>query len=188
LNCLVVEDQTILLDLLASVVGSFAEILNVYKADCIRQALEHSKSQALDIAILDLALPDGEGSALGEHLLQHHPAIKLIILSGSAQQFICPTSLEAAIYGVIDKTDAFEALRHCLNSIIQPVHQQLTGRQQQVYALLGEGKSTKEIAVILGSSPATVETHRKAIAQRLHLSGAELIHAATLNQHVDSID
>ena len=188
MNCLVVEDQTILLDLLASIVSSFAEISNVAKADCVLQALEHSQRLSLDLAILDLALPDGEGSTLGEQLLEQHPAIKLIILSGSAQEFLCPHSLEAAICGVIDKTDAFDALRHCLNSIIQPLHHQLTRRQQQIYALLGEGKSTKEIASALNCSPATVETHRKAIAQHLQLSGAELIHAATLNQHVDSID
>ena len=188
MNCLVIDDQRIFLDLLASLVESFPEIENVAKAYCVQTAKEISERQNVDIAIIDLSLPDGDGTDLATTLVNNHPDIQLIILSGSAQEFICPSDLQHAIRGVIDKTDAFEALRHCLNTIIQPAHQMLTQRQKEIYALIGEGKSNKEIAQQLGSAPSTVETHRKAIAQRLNLSGAELIRAATLNQQLQNID
>lgn len=187
MRCLLVEDQTILLDLLASVVESFPEITEVVKADCITSAEAQAFEIPLDLGILDLHLPDGEGSTLATRLLERHPQIQLIILSGSAQEFLCPPELRTAIRGVIDKSDALNALRHCLATLIQPAHEALTARQKQIYTLIGEGKTTKEIAQLLGSSPSTVETHRKAIAQHLNLSGAELIRAAALHQHIQSI-
>ena len=187
MHCLVVEDQTILLDLLAAVVESFPEITTVLKANCVQTATTLSQSEPLEIAILDLQLPDGDGQDLGLQLVEQHPEIQLIILSGSAQEFICPQPLRPSIRAVIDKTDAFHALRQCLNTIIQPAHQELTERQKQIYALIGEGKSTKEIAQILDSAVSTIETHRKAIAKNLNLSGAELVRAAALSQHLQNI-
>lgn len=188
MNCLVIDDQTIFLDLLASLLKSFPEIERVAKADCIKSAEALSERETFDIAIIDLILPDGDGCDLATTLMQKHPNIQLIILSGSAQEFICPIHLQNSICGIIDKADAFESLRNCLNSIIKPAHQSLTQRQKEIYALMGEGKSNKEIAQQLGSAPSTVETHRKAIAQRLNLSGAELIRAAALNQQLQNID
>jgi DNA-binding CsgD family transcriptional regulator len=43
----------------------------------------------------------------------------------------------------------------------------LTARQRETLQLIAEGKSTKEIAVILGLSVKTVETHRKELMERL---------------------
>ena len=184
MNCLVIDDQTIFLDLLASLVESFPEIAKVSKADGVQAALAVAGQQKLDLAIVDLVLPDGDGVALATNLVQQHPQIQLIILSGCAQEFICPRNLIKSIRGVIDKADAFEALRDCLTNIIQPVHQTLTPRQKEIYKLIGKGKSNKEIAQHLGTSIATVETHRKAIAKHMQLSGAELIRAAALNQQL----
>ena len=184
MHCLVIDDQTIFLDLLASLVESFPEIAKVSKAEGLQTALAISGQQKLDLAIVDLVLPDGEGVALATSLVQQHPQIELIILSGCAQEFICPRNLIKSIRGVIDKADAFEALRDCLTNIIQPVHQTLTPRQKEIYKLIGKGKSNKEIAQHLGTSIATVETHRKAIAKHMQLSGAELIRAAALNQQL----
>ena len=188
MNCIVIDDQTIFLDLLASLVESFPEIESVAKADCVKAAETISARQKLDIAIVDLLLPDGKGRDLALTLVSQHPNIRLIILSASAQEFICPEELVNSVIGVVDKTDAFEALRHCLNIIIQPAHQTLTKRQKEIYALIGEGKSNKEIAKQLECAASTVETHRKAIAQHLNLSGAELIRAAALNKQLQNID
>ena len=184
MHCLVIDDQTIFLDLLASLVESFPEIAKVSKAEGLQTALAISGQQKLDLAIVDLVLPDGEGVALATSLVEQHPQIELIILSGCAQEFICPRNLIKSIRGVIDKADAFKALRDCLTNIIQPVHQTLTPRQKEIYKLIGKGKSNKEIAQHLGTSIATVETHRKAIAKHMQLSGAELIRAAALNQQL----
>ena len=188
MNCLVLEDQQIFLDLLGSMVESFTEISDVFKADSIEAASNISRHHKIDLAILDIYLPDGHCNDLAQHLVSQNPDIKIIILSGAAQEFVCPKMLKEAIYGIIDKTDAFDALRHCINAIVKPAHHELTQRQQIIYSLIGEGKTTKEIAKELGSAHSTIETHRKAIAQKLNVSGAELIRRAALTRTIQSIN
>ena len=80
MHCLVVEDQQILLDLLATIVDAFSEIATVSKATTCEQAIVISKDMPVDLAILDLHLPDGDGSELGLRLVQSNPSIKLIVL------------------------------------------------------------------------------------------------------------
>ena len=188
MQCLVVDDQRIFLDLLASLVESFPEVIAVAKADSVKSARAISTQQELDIAIIDLKLPDGNGAELATFLVEQHPDIKLIILSGAAQEYIYSAELENSLYGIVDKADAFDSLRLCLNKIISPAHRTLTERQQEIFYLIGEGKSNKQISKCLGCAPSTVETHRKAIAQRLNMSGAELIRAAALSQARQSIN
>ena len=126
MNCLVLEDQQILLDLLGSMVESFTEISDVFKADSIEAASNISHHHKIDLAILNIYLPDGHCNDLAQHLVSQNPDIKIIILSGAAQEFICPKSLKESIYGIIDKTDAFDALRHCINVIVKPAHHELS--------------------------------------------------------------
>ncbi|WP_186491925.1 response regulator transcription factor [Synechococcus sp. BIOS-U3-1] len=179
MNCLVIDDQTIFLDLLASLLKSFPEIESVAKADCIKSAEALSERETFDIAIIDLILPDGDGCDLATTLMQKHPNIQLIILSGSAQEFICPIHLQNSICGIIDKADAFESLRNCLNSIIKPAHQSLTQRQKEIYALMGEGKSNKEIAQQLGSASleALIQVQRNSC--ELYISGRRNVEAVS---------
>lgn len=169
-------------------VESFTEISHVFKANSIEAANNISDHHKIDLAILDIYLPDGHCNDLAKHLASQNLDIKIIILSGAAQEFICPENLKDAIYGIIDKTDAFDALRHCLNLIVKPAHHGLTKRQQTIFGLIGEGKTTKEIAIDLESAPSTIETHRKAIAQKLNVSGAELIRRAVLAQTTKNIN
>jgi DNA-binding CsgD family transcriptional regulator len=57
---------------------------------------------------------------------------------------------------------------------------QLTPRESEVLALLGEGKTSKEIASILNTAVATVASHRKSLCRKLNAhSVAELVHRAT---------
>ena len=182
------EDQQIFLDLLGSMVESFTEISDVFKANSIEAANNISDHHKIGLAILDIYLPDGQCHDLAQQLVSQNQNIKIIILSGAAQEFICPKSLKDSIYGIIDKTDTFDALRHCINHIVKPAHHELTQRQQTIYSLLGEGKTTKEIAKELGSAHSTIETHRKAIAQKLNVSGAELIRRAALTRTIQRIN
>ncbi len=57
----------------------------------------------------------------------------------------------------------------------------LSPRQQQVFDLIGKGKTTKEIAAILNLSTATIGNHRKSICRKLDIhSTAELVYRAAL--------
>ena len=52
----------------------------------------------------------------------------------------------------------------------------LTAREKEVLQLLAEGKSNKEVAVVLGVSPYTIESHRTNLMQKLNLHNtAEIV-------------
>ena len=133
-----------------------------------------------DLLVLDLALPDGDGLAVAEALQQRQPSAQVVVLSGQASSFVCPAHLQPLIRGVVDKTAAFSQLQQVLQRCLPHAPEPLTPRQQQIYCLIGQGLSNKEIARAAELSIATVETHRKAIAQKLGVSGAELVHQASL--------
>ena len=101
------------------------------------------------------------------------------MLSGQASSFVCPPELLSQICGVVDKTAAFQQLHQVFEQLVPQPIATLTPRQQEIYALIGRGLSNKEISKETALSIATVETHRKAIAQKLGLSGAELVHQAS---------
>ena len=179
------EDQQILLDLLATIVDVFSEISTVSKATSCAQAMSISQNCTIDLAILDLHLPDGDGNELGQRLVQSNPSIQLIVLTGAPEDFQSSRELRESIHALIDKRNSFDALHHSLSTILQPAHRRLTPRQSEIFELIGAGKSTKDIARILNSATSTIESHRKAIAQKLNLSGAELIREASLMRQIN---
>jgi DNA-binding CsgD family transcriptional regulator len=61
----------------------------------------------------------------------------------------------------------------------------LTGREQQVFELIGQGKTTKEIATILNLSTGTIGNYRKSICRKLNAhSTAELVYWAAFGRLV----
>jgi DNA-binding NarL/FixJ family response regulator len=81
-------------------------------------------------------------------------------------------------------------LRGYLNKPNQPQETaipSLTPREREVVQLLAEGKSSKEVASVLGTSPATVETQRAKIMQKLDLhSVTDLVRYAIRNHIIEA--
>ena len=64
----------------------------------------------------------------------------------------------------------------------------MTKREREVIGLIAEGMSNKEIARTTALTVATVETHRKAIAQKLGVSGSELVRQASLRSRLNAVE
>ncbi|MEY3750132.1 MAG: hypothetical protein RLZZ186_551 [Cyanobacteriota bacterium] len=188
LQCLIVEDQVMFLQLLRSMLEALPglEVRAVATTQAEALALCNG-DQPPDLLILDLALPDGDGLVVAEALAETNPNAKVVVLSGQASSFVCPAALQPWIVGVVDKTAAFAQLQSVLERCLPSAGEPLTPRQREIFSLIGQGLSNKEIARSTSLSIATVETHRKAIAQKLGMSGAELVRHASLlgNLHQD---
>ena len=181
LRCLIVEDQLMFLQLLRSMLEALPGLELAATATSQAEALAICRgSPPPDLLVLDLALPDGDGIGVAEALIQHNPSAQVVVLSGQASSFVCPAPLQPFIQGVVDKTAAFSQLQQVLERCLPRNQDPLTPRQQEIYGLIGQGLSNKEIARATALSVATVETHRKAIAQKLGLRGAELVRQASL--------
>ena len=193
LNCLLVEDQTLVAELLRGLLQTSPQVGSVRLAHSVQEGCQLIDQRPPDLLILDLGLPDGDGQQVGLHLLKRHPKPRIILLSAQLHDFACDPSLLPHIHASVDKTSAYKELTFALNGLNASIAEGSSGesiaqlahtmslREQEVFLLIGSGKSSRAIASSLHISQSTVESHRKAIAQILGCSGAEMVRLAALH-------
>ena len=200
LRCVVVEDQVMFLQLLVAMLRGHEGL------DVVGTALTVAEGRAIcvqhcpDVLILDLALPDGRGLEVAAALQEVAPTARVIVLSGEASSFVCPSSLQPMLHAVVDKTRAYGTLSLEIAEIVRQRRaeagetdgaavvegwwpasaRRLTQREEEIFSLIGRGQSNREIAGQLHLSQRTVETHRKNIVAKLGVSGPELVRLAAL--------
>jgi DNA-binding NarL/FixJ family response regulator len=85
-----VEDQTLFLELLSQVLQLQPGLKIVARAQTVAEGLAACKIHKPDLLILDLELPDGEGLEVARALMRWNPSAKVIVLSGHASTFFLP--------------------------------------------------------------------------------------------------
>lgn len=171
-----------------------------------REALDFLKKQRVDILILDISLPDGNGFELLREVLRVDPQLAVLIFSIHRESNLAIRALKAGARGFLNKESAPEALVAALrrlaagrtytspyvaelmvraiggNSVAEP-HTQLSDREYQVMCLLAIGKSVTQIAEHLHRSPNTISTYRTRILLKMSMtSNAELTRYCLENQ------
>ena len=189
LRCLLVEDQLMIQQLLAIMLGRHPALEVVACASTAAEAIAACIRHRPDLLILDIALPDANGLEVARTLQQHQPEAKVIILSSFASSFERPLDLRETIIALVDKARAYQDLLAVIERLL-PEQERidrgataldvLTERERDILRLLGLGNSNRAIAERLNISIRTVETHRRNISSKLGVSGAALIHQATL--------
>jgi DNA-binding NarL/FixJ family response regulator len=163
-----------------------------------RQTIEMAKQLKPDVVIVDIGMPHLNGLDTTRQLLQYDPNFKVIVLTITDSDQVIREALDAGARGFVLKSDAardlvaaVEALQnkrmfftprvndlvlagflekgHALSRNEAPDLPTLTAREREVTQLLAEGKSSKEVAVLLNLSTKTVETHRSNIMRKLNL-------------------
>lgn len=144
-----------------------------------------------DVAILDISMPLLNGLDAARELLKAAPKTKIILLTRHDEDQYVTESLRAGAKGYVLKSQAATDLVHAIHqvcrggvylspSISRTVVEAylskttlpaevLTSRERQVLQLVGEGKSTKEVAALLGISVKTAESHRARMMQKLDI-------------------
>ena len=168
-----------------------------------RQAVEQAELTKPDVAVLDISMPHLSGTDAAQRIGQILPATAIVILSMHSDEGYVLRALKAGAKGYLLKDSAEGDLIEAIKSVgegktffspeitkmlvedyvreirirgVEDTYELLTSREREVLHLLAEGKSNKEIAVTLGLSPYTVETHRRNLQEKLSLhSFAELI-------------
>jgi two-component system response regulator NreC len=167
--------------------------------DAVAQALETRP----DIAIFDIGMPLLNGVDATAQLVRRLHDLRVLILSLHATEGDIVKALKAGAKGYLSKEvadveliRAVEALRDgksyfspaaskvILDDYVKHLGEQnvtdryasLSEREREIFQLVAEGHSNKEIATLLSLSPATVETHRAHVLQKLDLHNtAELV-------------
>ncbi|MEB3308178.1 MAG: response regulator transcription factor [Cyanobacteriota bacterium] len=181
LRCLLLDEHVMFSQLLCTVLAPLSSLEVIGRAHNCRQGLELCLKHKPDRLLLNLDLPDGSGWSVAHAAVEANAQCRVVVMSAPAASVICPPPLESRLLAVFAKADGVEKLTTALlGSTGGDPRTQLTARQQQVFQLIGSGAATKQIARKLGLGRTTVESHRKEIARRLGVSGAELVRLAAL--------
>jgi len=192
LGCLVVEDHTLIGQMLLGILRASPGIGGVRLATTVAEAIREAADTDLDLLILDLKLPDGDGLEVLRAAVEWHPDLHCIVLSSVADEFPRPPELVEQLAAVIDKTAPLDELRLEVESVVrrrlggkaaatpEDPATVLRPRELEVFTLIGKGMTSRQIAASLGIGLPTVNTYRQAIASKLGVVGAELVRRATL--------
>jgi DNA-binding NarL/FixJ family response regulator len=160
-----------------------------------REAVERSKALKPDLVLLDIGMPTLNGLDAARQILASCPLTRVLVLTMHDSEQVVRDVLAVGARGFLLKSDAgrdlvaaVEALqRHgtfftskvaelVLEGYLNPhriseprCKNRLTPREREVVQLLAEGKTSKEVAVVLNLSVKTTETHRTNIMRKLDL-------------------
>jgi two-component system, NarL family, response regulator NreC len=183
------------------ILGQYDEFEVVGEAGGGAEALRLTAELHPHIIVLDVAMPEMNGVEVTQQVVRNFPGIRVLILSMHKDAIYVRETLRAGARGYLLKdaadTELITALRAIAagNSYISPGvsnavlsdYQQFVGnpldllsvREREVFQLLAEGKTAKDIAGQLGISIYTVDAHRSKIMKKLQLgSSAELVRFA----------
>lgn len=175
------------------------------------EAVEAVQRLTPDVAIVDIGMPELNGFEVSRRVRAASPRTEVLILTMHESEQVVHEAVAAGARGYVLKSDAGRDLVAAVDAVRrhQPfftTHAQavrigrlekstpaapsaassLTQREREILQLLAEGKSNKDIAVFLGISTRTAETHRTRIMHKLDLhSLTELVRYAVRNKVVD---
>jgi DNA-binding NarL/FixJ family response regulator len=147
-----------------------------------------------DLVILEHALEGINGQEVCQQLQRHYPEVKLMFLTSKSEPGPVRNAIQAGAVAYLVKTAEVVELELAMKALAKGQRYVspkvapgafdrrnrnrdtgegvLTPRQRQVLRMMARGKSTKEIAALMGVSVKTVETHRARMGQVLGLYGA----------------
>ena len=175
------------------------------EADHVQKAREIIQTAKPDIAIVDITLRGASGLELIKDLRSMEIEVPVLVLSMHEEALYAERALRAGARGYITKAEASEdvmtAIRRVLEGEIYTSPRftsqllksildtkkpqkgsslsQLTDRELEVFYLIGQGRTTQEIAMSLNLASKTVDTYKARIKEALTLkNAAELSHRA----------
>jgi two-component system, NarL family, response regulator NreC len=201
LRILLADDHTVVRQGLRKVLEECPEWEVVAEAGDGREAVREAERLRPDVAILDVAMPLLNGIEATRQITHRVPTTRILVLSMHADEAYVTQILKAGATGYLLKDSADVDLIHAVTAVAQGksffspaiarvmldgyvrgdqgVHdryESLSGREREIFQLVAEARTNKEIAALLNVSPSTVETHRAHILEKLDLhSAAELV-------------
>ena len=214
LRILLADDHKVVRQGTRALLSAIPEWEIVGEADNGRAAVSLTAELKPDIVILDISMPELNGLDATRQIKKKSPETEVLIFTGQETEELVHDVFDSGARSYIMKTDAADHLIDALKALSEHKHfftsriseivfaryiqgkktvegapekSRITDREREIVQLLAEGKSSKEIATILGISVRTVETHRAAIMKKLGLkSFSELIRYAVRNKIIEA--
>jgi two-component system response regulator NreC len=205
---LLADDHAVVRQGFKMILGAQADMEIVGEAGNGREAVELAGQLNPDIVVMDVAMPELNGIEATRRLIAANPHTRVIALSMHKDSVYVREILRAGARGYLLKDsgadDLVKAIRAVAggesylspavsNAVLDDYRKHvtnpvdlLTSREREVLQMLAEGKTNKEIAVVLNLSVYTVDAHRGRIMEKLNLHSInELVRFALRNGLID---
>lgn len=168
-----------------------------------REALRQCVTLKPDVAVLDVAMPLLNGIDAATQITRQVPGTRVLVVSMHSEDVYVARALQAGAKGYMLKDCAADELVKAVASVaaghpyfspaiarvmledyvrraggrgVVDPYDTLSPREREIFQLIAEARTSKEVAELLTISPATVETHRARIMQKLDIHNtAELV-------------
>lgn len=192
---LLVEDHPVTRYGLATLLNMEADLMVCEHSATTDEVLRKIAAAKPDLVIVDIALARRDGIELTKDIASFHPRLPTLVYSTSDEVLYAERALRAGAKGYIMKEASIEMLLRAVREVLggevylseamrnrlfqnslswsgsSPTGalsvDQLSDRELQVFRLIGKGLGTRQIALDLGLSISTVETHRTNIKGKL---------------------
>ncbi|MEO7085671.1 MAG: response regulator transcription factor [Gemmatimonadaceae bacterium] len=191
------DDHSVVRAGLKSVLSGARDIEVVGEASTGREAVEMAKRVSPDVIVMDLSMPELDGSAATKEIVAAGLPTRVLALTMHAEEDYLVPVMQAGASGYLLKTDADRELVGAIRAVAygdvylrpagsrtlakhlskKPVpvserdrYEALTPREREVVCLVGQGYSAPEIGKRLLISPKTVDTYKQRIQEKLDFS------------------
>ncbi len=205
-SVLLLEDVRRAREWLAGIVATLFPDAQLIQTGTVHAAIEAAQKHTFDLALVDLSLPDGNGTEFLRHMAQAQPDCRCVVTTALAADSAIVSALAAGAQGYLLKSDTDAMIIHQLKMLLEGVpalspqiarrimhHFKLTGphfepdatltrRETEVLRMIARGLRVSEVSDALGIAESTVITHIKSTYRKLEISNrAEAtLHASRL--------
>jgi DNA-binding NarL/FixJ family response regulator len=193
INIMLVDDHEVVLSGVTRLLSNEAKYRIIGTAKSKDETREILNTNPVDVAIIDLSLPEFEGIDLQNIITKNSPHTKTIVFSMHDSEWVICKLLSNGVSGYVSKTSDFQELKTAIDEVmagnpyfcsktkekyyslfeIQDASgKDLTRREKDIIRLIFQEFKTSQIAKKLNISQNTVESHRKNIMQKLHTSNS----------------
>lgn len=209
----IVDDQTLMRDALAASLHQVDDIQVIGTFSSGEEVVSKFRSVNPDVIVMDIVMKGMTGIEATRWLKERNADIKIILLSGEVKKEFVKAGIQSGIDGYLPKDVDKETLLKAIRAVVKgerffneaittlvfedfyqkekvtfSVGQQLKGtdltkRELEVFRLIANGKSNKEVGDELFISVKTVDTHKTHILDKLGLKNtAEMVKYAIRNK------